>query len=115
VPTYVILYTLTEQGRRAINDLADRMDQARARVETTGVKVIANYVTMGAYDLVTIVDAPDDDTIARGAAAILERGNVSSVTMRAFSADEWRRATARPTSRGGAKQSAGAKSGGRKR
>lgn len=107
MPTYVILYNLTEQGRRAINDLADRMDQARARVETTGVKVIANYVTMGAYDLVTIVEAPDDETIARGSAAILERGNVSSVTMRAFSADEWRLATATPgRSRGAAKSSA---------
>jgi len=93
MPTYVVLYTLTEQARKEINNIADRMDQAKARAETTGVKVIGNYVTLGAYDLVTIVEAPDDETIARGSAAILERGNVASTTMRAFTADEWRRAT----------------------
>ena len=93
MPTYVVLYTLTEQGRKDIHDLADRMDQAKTRAESTGVKVVGSYVTMGAYDLVSIVEAPDDDAIARGAAAILERGNVASVTMRAFTSDEWRRAT----------------------
>lgn len=93
MPTYVVLYNLTEQGRKDIESLADKMDQARARVETTGVKVVGSYVTMGLYDLVSIVEAPNDETVARGAAAILERGNVSSITLRAFTADEWRRAT----------------------
>ncbi len=93
MPTYVVLYTLTEQGRKEINNLADRMDQAKTRAETTGVKVIGSYVTLGAYDLVFVVEAPNDETIARGAAAILERGNVASMTMRAFTADEWRTAT----------------------
>ena len=96
MPTYVILYTLTEQGRKEIHNLADRMDSAAARAQATGVKVIGNYVTLGAYDLVTVVEAADDAAIARGSAAILERGNVASMTMRAFSADEWRKAT-RPT------------------
>ena len=93
MPTYVVLYNLTEKGRKDIHTIADRMDQARTRAESTGVHVIANYVTMGIYDIVTIVEAPNDETIARGSAAILEAGNVSSVTMRAFSTEEWRRAT----------------------
>lgn len=93
MPTYIVLYNLTEQGRKEIKSLADRMDQSRTRAETTGVRVIGNYVTMGLYDLVAIVEAPDDGAIARGAAAILEGGAVSSITMRAFTSDEWRSVT----------------------
>jgi uncharacterized protein with GYD domain len=107
MPTYVVLYTLTEKGRKEIHNLADRMDEAASRAQATGIRVVGNYVTLGGYDLVTIVEAPDDATIARGAAAILERGNVVSTTMRAFTADEWRRAT-RPT---GASKSGASKAG----
>ncbi len=87
---YVILYNLTEKGRGSIKNLADRMDEAAARATSQGLKVLGNYVTMGQHDLVTIIEAPDDETVARGAAAILERGNVTSITMRAFTANEWR-------------------------
>ena len=87
---YVVLYNLTEQGRKSIKNLADRMDEAAERATSQGVKVLGNYVTMGQYDVVTIIEAADDATVARGAAAILERGNVTSVTMRAFTSSEWR-------------------------
>ena len=93
MPTYVVLYNLTEQGRKDIQSLADRMDDAKARAAEAGITVVGSYVTMGPYDLVTIVDAPNDAAVARGAAAILERGNVTSLTMRAFTTTEWREAT----------------------
>ena len=93
MPTYVVLYNLTEQGRKDITSLADRMDEAQSRAESQGIRILGNYVTMGLYDVVTIVEAPSDEAIARGAAAILERGNVSSITMRAFTTTEWRQAT----------------------
>jgi uncharacterized protein with GYD domain len=87
---YVVLYNLTEHGRKNIKNLADRMDEAAQRATSQGIKVVGSYVTMGQYDLVTIVEAPDDETVARGAASILEKGNVTSLTMRAFTANEWR-------------------------
>lgn len=93
--TYVVLYTLTEKGRNDIKNLADNMDEAKQRAQSQGIKILGSYVTMGAYDVVTIVEAPDDAAMARGAAAILERGNVTSVTMRAFDTAEWRQATKR--------------------
>jgi uncharacterized protein with GYD domain len=93
MPTYVVLYNLTEQGRSEIKNLADRMDEAQSRAESQGIRILGNYVTMGLYDVVTIVEAPNDEAVARGAAAILERGNVSSITMRAFTTAEWRQAT----------------------
>ncbi len=93
MPTYIVLYNLTEKGRSDIKNLADRMDSAKARGDETGIRVVGSYVTMGPYDLVTIIDAPSDEAIARGMAAIIERGNVTSLTMRAFTSEEWRQAT----------------------
>ena len=88
---YVILYNLTEQGRKNIKSLADSMDEASQRAQSQGLRVLGNYVTMGQHDVVTIIEAPDDETVARGAAAIMERGNVTSITMRAFTPTEWRK------------------------
>ena len=88
---YVILYNLTEQGRKNIKSLADSMDEASQRAQSQGLRVLGNYVTMGQHDVVTIIEAPDDETVARGAAAIMERGNVTSITMRAFTPAEWRK------------------------
>jgi uncharacterized protein with GYD domain len=90
MPVYVVLYNLTEQGRKSIKNLADRMDEAKTRAQSHGISVLGNYVTMGQYDLVSIIEAPSDEAIARGAAAIMESGNVTSTSMRAFTAEEWR-------------------------
>ena len=93
MPTYVSLYKLTEQGRQNIKTLADRMDQAKSEADQRGFKILGQYVTMGEYDLVTVVEAPDDIAAARAAAGILARGNVTSATMRAFTPEEFRQAT----------------------
>ena len=91
MPVYVVLYNLTEQGRKSIRNLSDRMDEAQARASQHGIKVLGSYVTMGQYDLMTIIEAPSDEAIARGIAAISEGGNVTSTSMRAFTSEEWRR------------------------
>jgi uncharacterized protein with GYD domain len=88
---YVVLYHLTEQGRKNVASLADRMDEAGQRAQSQGLTVLGNYVTMGQYDVVTIIEAPDDETVARGSAAIMAAGNVTSTTIRAFTTAEWRK------------------------
>ena len=59
-----------------------------------GVKVVANAITMGPYDVVTILDAPDDATIAKVIGTLLARGYVTTQTMRGFTIDEFRQITA---------------------
>ena len=93
MPVYVGLYKFTEEGRRSVKTFADRLDAARAAAQNLGMKVLGQYVTMGEYDAITIVEAPDDETVARAAAQILARGQTQSVTMRAFTADEFRKIT----------------------
>jgi uncharacterized protein with GYD domain len=91
---YVVLSTFTETGRTDIKNTADRLDRLAPVAEKLGVKILANAITMGAYDVVTVMDAPDDATIARVIGTVLSRGFVTTQTMRGFSADEFRKVTA---------------------
>jgi uncharacterized protein with GYD domain len=93
MPVYIGLYKLTEEGRRQIKSFPSRMEASREAAERLGIKVLGQYVTMGEYDGVTIVDAPDDATVVRAAAQILAAGRTVSVTMRAFTPAEFRQIT----------------------
>ena len=94
MPIYVVLSNFTEQGRTDIKNTADRLDRLAPVAQKLGVKVLANAITMGQYDVVTVMDAPDDATIAKVIGTVLSRGFVTTQTMRGFTADEFRQVTA---------------------
>src|SRR5205807_8098185 len=75
MPTYVTLYKLTEQGAREMKTLPDRVRATQARAAQQGIKVLGRYLTQGQYDVVTIVDAPDEMAVAAGTLAIAGAGN----------------------------------------
>jgi uncharacterized protein with GYD domain len=91
MPVYVTLINWTDQGRKNVNTLPDRAAEVTKRVQAAGAKIIGNYVCMGRYDQVSIVDAPDDETIAKLAMTIAGRGNASTETLRCFDMDEVRK------------------------
>ena len=93
MPTYITLIRYTTQGMQNIKDAPARLDAARQAAQELGVDVKAYYLTMGQYDAVTIIEAPDDETVARIALTVGSRGNVSTETLRAFSEEEFRRIT----------------------
>jgi uncharacterized protein with GYD domain len=88
MPNYVVLYKMTDQGAKDIQTLPERVRQARTAAEQNGIKVNGWYLTMGQYDVVTIVDAPDEQTLAAGVLAIARNGNFSSESLRAFDESE---------------------------
>jgi uncharacterized protein with GYD domain len=94
MPLYVVLSKFTEQGRADIKNTSDRLDRLSTVADKLGVKIVANAITMGPYDVVTVMDAPNDETIAQVIGAVLSRGFVTTQTMRGFTADEFRRITA---------------------
>jgi uncharacterized protein with GYD domain len=57
------------------------------------VKLVANAITMGQFDVVTVMEAPNDETIAQVIGTVLSRGFVTTQTMRGFTAEEFRRVT----------------------
>jgi uncharacterized protein with GYD domain len=94
MPIYVVLSNFTEKGREDVKGTSERLDRLAPVADKLGVKVLANAITMGQYDVVTVMDAPDDATIAKVIGTVLSRGYVTTQTMRGFTADEFRRITA---------------------
>ena len=82
--TYVSLIQFTDQGIRAIKDTVKRGDAAIAEAEKMGMKIVEEFWTMGAYDVVVFFEAPDDETMSAFTLKIGALGNVKSHTLRAF-------------------------------
>ena len=85
---YVSLIQFTDQGIRNIKKTIKRGDAAMAEAEKMGVKIVEEFWTMGTYDVVVIVDAPNDETMSAFMLKIGSLGNVKSHTMRAFRQEE---------------------------
>lgn len=85
---YISLNTLTDQGARNVKETTARADAFRDAAKKFGVTVKEIYWTLGIYDAVCVLDAPDDSAIAALQASLAAAGNMRTVTLRAFSRDE---------------------------
>jgi uncharacterized protein with GYD domain len=90
MPTYVLLIDWTEQGVANFKDTVDRYDASRSQFEGLGVRFKDIYWTLGSHDIVSVVDAPDDETLAVALLRLASGGNLRTTTLRALSADEMR-------------------------
>ena len=88
MPTYLCLYSFTDQGMRNIDDTTKRADAFKALAESKGCKVREVFWTLGPYDMATICDVPDDATATAMVLALSKAGNVRTLTLRAFSKSE---------------------------
>ena len=88
---YVSLLQFTDQGIRSVKDTLKRAAAATAEAEKMGAKITQAFWTMGAYDLVLLVDAPDEETVSALSLKLGSLGNVKSQTMRAFERAEMER------------------------
>ena len=85
---YISLLQFTDQGIRSVKDTIKRSEAATAEAEKMGVKITEAFWTMGAYDVVILFDAPDDETVSALSLKLGSLGNVKSQTMRAFRREE---------------------------
>ncbi len=88
--TYILLSRFTEQGMQTIKDGPERLEAARQTLQGLGAEVKDFYLAMGQYDAVVVVEAPDDETVAKASLAIGSLGNVRIETLRAFTEEEYR-------------------------
>ena len=84
MPTYIGLYKLTDQGIKNIKEMPQRMEKAIEASEAVGGKVLGVYSVLGEYDLVSIAEFPNDETVLSLALAFGSQGNVRSKTLKAF-------------------------------
>ncbi len=89
MPIYVMLTTLTDEGRKTIKDNPGRIKEVNREVEAMGVKVLAQYALLGPYDFVNILEAPSNEIVSRVAVELGSRGTLQTMTLAAVSVDEF--------------------------
>jgi uncharacterized protein with GYD domain len=86
---FVILSTLTDEGRKTIKQKPERILEVDKEIERMGVKILKQFAVIGPYDFVTIVEASDLDTIMRMSVEIGSRGSAQLLTLAAVPVDEF--------------------------
>ncbi|MBZ9749121.1 GYD domain-containing protein [Mesorhizobium sp. CO1-1-7] len=82
--TYIMLMNWTEHGAKNVRDSPKRLDAVRKQLGEMGGSFKSFYLTMGEFDMVAVVEAPDDAVLARFALMLAAGGNIRSQTMKAF-------------------------------
>ncbi|MCS7163878.1 MAG: GYD domain-containing protein [Thermodesulfovibrio sp.] len=88
MPYYVVLSTLTDEGRETLKEKPERIIEVNKEIEKMGVKVIQQYAVLGPYDFVNIVEAPDNITVMKMSVNLGSRGTVQLMTMPAIEVSE---------------------------
>jgi uncharacterized protein with GYD domain len=89
--TYVMLLNWTDQGIRNVKDSPKRLDAVKKLAKDLGGEVKSFYMTLGAYDVVLIVEMPNNDKLASLGLKLGSLGNMRSTTLKAFPEDDYRR------------------------
>jgi uncharacterized protein with GYD domain len=88
LPHYILLINWREQGISKIKQSSDRYYSFKASLEKAGGKLIGGYYTFGEYDVVIIIEAPNDETVISLVLKVGSAGNVRTKTLKAFTAEE---------------------------
>ncbi len=88
MPVYVMLTTLTDAGRRAIQEEPERLREINKEVEFAGVKILNQYALLGQYDFLNVLEAPSNEAIAKLAIRLSAKGTTQTLTLAAISIDD---------------------------
>ena len=86
---YVMMTNLTDEGRKTVKEKPQRIKEVNKEVEAMGVKILAQYVVLGQYDFINILEAPDNKTIAKVATELGSRGTLQTNTLAAMTLDDF--------------------------
>jgi uncharacterized protein with GYD domain len=88
---YIMLHRYTQKGIEKIKESPARLESVKKGFKAMGAEMKHFYLVAGQYDIVTISEAPDDETMAKCALDLASKGNVTTETLRAFTEDEYRK------------------------
>jgi len=91
MPTYLSLLNWTDQGIKNVKDSPKRLDAVKKAIKEIGGEVKAFYMLQGAYDLALIMEAPNDEALAKLLLKVGAAGNVRTTTMKAYPEAEYRK------------------------
>jgi uncharacterized protein with GYD domain len=84
MPVYIMMSRLTYEGRKTLKNNPERIREVDKEIENMGAKVLAQYATLGMYDFINILEAPDNETIARVSTELGSRGTIDIMTLSAI-------------------------------
>ncbi len=88
MPIYILLSTLTSEGQKTIKERPERIKEVNREIEAFGAKVLSQFYVLGPYDFVNIVEAPDNEAIARLSMELSSRGTIKIMSLPAIPADK---------------------------
>ena len=88
MPTYVSLLNFTDQGIRTVTQTLDRAERFAELAERYGARLVQAYWTIGPYDIIVVLEAPDDESLAAFMLETGSLGNIRSTTLRAYEREE---------------------------
>ena len=89
MPIYILLSTLTSEGRKTIKTRPERIKEVNKEIEAFGARVLQQYAVLGRYDFVNIVEAANNDSITRVSIELGSRGTVHIMSMPAAPIDDF--------------------------
>ncbi|MEM2912149.1 MAG: GYD domain-containing protein [Candidatus Bathyarchaeia archaeon] len=89
MPIYILLSTLTPDGRKTIKERPERIREVNREIEAFGVKVLYQYAVLGPYDFVNVVEAPNNEAVIRVSVELGSRGTVKIMSMPAVPIDDF--------------------------
>jgi uncharacterized protein with GYD domain len=87
MPIYLMLTTLTDEGRKVIQDDPESLKDINKEVEHLGVKILDQYALLGQYDFVSILEAPSNEAVAKLAIRLSSKGTMQTLTLAAITLD----------------------------
>ena len=89
MPIYVMLTTLTDEGRKTIKANPQRIMEVNKEVEAMGVKILSQYALLGQYDFLNILEAASNEVVSKVAIELGSRGTLQTTTLTAMKLDEF--------------------------
>src|SRR4030043_1098930 len=89
MPYYILLSTLTDEGWKTVKEKPERIKEVNKELQTYGVRVISQYAVLGPYDFVNIVEAPNNETVAKVSIELGSRGTIKILSMEAIPIDDF--------------------------
>jgi uncharacterized protein with GYD domain len=89
MPTYIMLSTLTPEGVQTVKNNPQRIKEVNKEIEQIGAKVVAQWATLGQFDFVNVIEAPDDKTMSKVSLELGSRGTARYQSLAAIPIDEF--------------------------
>jgi len=89
MPIYIMISTLTDEGRKTIKKHPERIEEVNREIENMGANVLAQYALLGQYDFISILEGPNNEAMAKISIELGSRGTVQIVTLPAIAIEEF--------------------------